>query len=115
MTDPIPGELYLAFLDPVVGTEQAGTRPVLIVSSSAMGRISPRLIVCPVSSNPAPWPTKVFLPDGCGVTGAVLCDQVRSVDGVVRFKRRLGVVPLRVLRHVRQIVISLLTDPTESA
>jgi mRNA interferase MazF len=110
----VPGDIYLGFLDPVVGREQAGTRPVLVVSSSVMSLISPRLIVCPISSNPTPWPTKVLLPEGCGVTGAVLCDQVRSVDGEVRFKRRLGEVPLRTLRQVRQTLFSLMTDPIDS-
>jgi mRNA interferase MazF len=60
MTDPTPGELFLAALDPVVGLQQAGARPVLIMSSSAMGLISPRLIICPVSSHPAPGSTKYF-------------------------------------------------------
>jgi mRNA interferase MazF len=114
MTDPAPGDLFLAFLDPVVGREQVETRPVLVVSSSAMSLISPRLIVCPISGNPTPWPTKVFLPDGCGATGAILCDRLRSIDGMVRFKRRLGEVPLRTLRLVRQTVFSLMTDPIDS-
>jgi mRNA interferase MazF len=46
--------------------------------------VSNRILVCPITSNTAPWPWKVMLPDGRditgAVTGAVLVDQVKSID-----------------------------------
>jgi mRNA-degrading endonuclease toxin of MazEF toxin-antitoxin module len=65
-------------------------------------------IICPITSNKKPWPTKVILPDGLAVCGAVLVDQVRSLDRSARGFRSVGRVPDQVLDEVRGRLAGLL-------
>ena len=96
-----PGDLVLVDLGPVRGTEQDGRRPALVVSFAEMHTLTRRAVICPVTGNTDPWPTKVFLPEGLAVKGAVLTDQVRSIDRRNRILRHLGSVPDHVLADVR--------------
>jgi mRNA-degrading endonuclease toxin of MazEF toxin-antitoxin module len=95
------GDLVWVDFDPVRGTEQSGARPALVISQALFHTQTPRAIVCPITRNITPWPTKVFLPEGLAVHGAVLVDQVRSVDRATRGFRRVGKVPDQTLREVR--------------
>jgi mRNA interferase MazF len=105
---PGPGELLLIDLSPVRGTEQDGIRPALVVSDPDMNVLTRRVIVCPITRNPHPWPTKVFLPPGLAVEGAVLVDQVRSIDRATRILRHLGTVPNAIVVEVRGKLRTLL-------
>jgi mRNA interferase MazF len=83
--------VWLANLDPVVGSEQGRTRPVLVVSQSALNDILPVVNVLPVTSRKASrriYPNEALLPVGAAgltVESIVLCYQIRTLD-----KRRLG-------------------------
>ncbi len=117
MTTPVerrtrPGELLLVDLEPVRGTEQNGRRPALVVSNDDMHLLARRVIVCPITRNRDPWPTKVMLPAGLAAEGAVLVDQVRSIDRDARILRSLGFVPDVVLAEVRGRLATLLSLPT---
>ena len=79
--------IVLADLDPVSGSEQAGMRPAMIVSQTEYNEVSRCVMVCPVTSNDTPWPTKVFLPVSMKTRGAVLCDQIRAIDHRNRVRR----------------------------
>ena len=64
------GEIYFADLDPVIGSEQGGMRPVLIIQNDLGNRFSPTVIVLPLTSriNKTPLPTHVpLLPPQGGV------------------------------------------------
>jgi mRNA interferase MazF len=100
--------LLLVDLEPVRGTEQKGIRPALVVSDPDMNSLTRRVVVCPITRNPHPWPTKVFLPSGLAVEGAVLVDQVRSIDRSSRILRSLGTAPDNVLAEVRGKLRALL-------
>ncbi|MBR2988131.1 MAG: type II toxin-antitoxin system PemK/MazF family toxin [Clostridia bacterium] len=83
------GEIYYADLSPVVGSEQGGIRPVLIVQNDVGNKYSPTVIVCAVTSKltKAKLPTHVeFLEGECGLNKAsvALMEQLRTLD-----KRRL--------------------------
>ena len=65
-------------------------------------------IVCPITSNIKPWPTKVILPDGLAARGAILVDQVRALDRASRGFRPMGRVPDQVLVAVRALLAALL-------
>lgn len=103
-----PGDLVLIDLGPVRGTEQDGQRPALVISSSEMHAFTRWAVVCPITRNVHPWPTKVFLPDGLAAAGAVLADQVRSIDRRERVVRKLGEVPNPITSAVRAKVAALL-------
>lgn len=102
------GDLILVEFGPVRGTEQDGRRPGLVVSEALMNDATRRVIVCPITSNIEPWPTKVMLPAGLAVHGTVLTDQVRSIDQRARILRRLGAAPAPILAEVRHQIAKLL-------
>ncbi|WP_246691635.1 type II toxin-antitoxin system PemK/MazF family toxin [Methylobacterium sp. WL12] len=105
--------MLLVDLEPVRGTEQNGRRPALVASNDEMHLLARRVIVCPITRNRDPWPTKVMLPAGLAAEGAVLVDQVRSIDRDARILRSLGFVPDVVLAEVRgrlATLLSLLSD-----
>ena len=79
MTSFEAGDIVWTDLDPVLGTKQGGRRPALILSDRAFNLRDPRSIVCPITRNVSPWPTKVLLPEGLRTRGAVLVDQIHSL------------------------------------
>lgn len=87
------GEIYYAELNPVIGSEQGGTRPVLIISNNTGNRYSPTVIIAAITSRQ----TKSKLPthyDLNGVSGLpadsiVLLEQIRTIDKK-RLKERLA-------------------------
>ena len=107
---PRAGALVWVDFEPVRGSEQAGARPALVVSATRFNQVSRRSLVCPVTSNLTPWPTKVALPEGLPVTGAVLADQIRSLDRTERGFRPICQAPPQVLADVRSILASLMEE-----
>src|SRR5919205_53876 len=83
--------VWLAKLGPVVGSEQGLTRPVLVISQTALNDVLPVVNVLPVTSRKGGrriYPNEALLPVGtAGLTleSIVLCYQIRTLD-----KRRLG-------------------------
>ncbi|EJW12563.1 Programmed cell death toxin MazF [Rhodovulum sp. PH10] len=105
---PESGDIAWVEFDPVLGTEQAGRRPALVLSDRAYHEVSRRSVVCPITSRAKPWSFNVLLPEGLKITGVVLVDQVRSID---REHRMFGVIdraPDRVLQDVRGVLVALL-------
>lgn len=83
------GDIYYADLSPVIGSEQGGIRPVLIVQNDVGNRFSPTVIVAAITSqkDKAKLPTHIQLHDtGSGLAreSIVLLEQIRTLD-----KRRL--------------------------
>ena len=108
MTSLKAGDIVWVDFDPVIGTEQGRRRPAIVLTSSGFHELDARSIVCPITGNLNPWPTKVFLPEGMQTTGAVLCDQIRNVHREGRGVRFIEHAPDEVLTQVREIVGSIL-------
>jgi len=108
--DDTPDRGYLAWvnLDPRVGHEQSGNRPVVILSPYGYHAKTPYMIICPVTTNLTPYPFKVELPAGLPISGAVLVDQVKSVDRWARGCDIVGIVPEFVMADIRGRLASLL-------
>jgi mRNA interferase MazF len=88
MAGPGAGDICWAELGSSAGSEQAGRRPVLLMSEASFHRASGLAVVCPITSNAREWPFNTLLPDGMRTRGAVLADQIRTID------REKTVVPL---------------------
>lgn len=84
------GEILWVDFRPTKGREQDGRRPALVISPQSYNDVSSTLLVCPITSNMSPWPWKVPLPEGGGTRGAVLVDQVKSIDPQARHAERAG-------------------------
>lgn len=81
-------DVYLVNLDPTVGSEIKKTRPCLVVSPDEMNRFIRTVIVAPMTTKGAQYPTRV----PCkfqGKQGQVVLDQIRTVDKA-RLVKRLG-------------------------
>jgi mRNA interferase MazF len=81
---PQRGEVWLANLDPIRGREQAGRRPVLVLSVADFNRSGADLVVVlPITSNlrSIPWHVPVEPPEGgLKVVSAIMCEAIRSVS-----------------------------------
>ena len=66
--------------NPQAGYEQAGRRPALVLSPAAYNEKVGLAILCPVTSHMKGYPFEVLIPDGLEIGGAVLSDQVKSLD-----------------------------------
>ena len=89
------GELYYADLSPVVGSEQGGLRPVVIVQNDVGNRHAPTTIVAPITSRTSknPLPTHIEF-CGCGLSkdSVMLMEQIRTIDKG-RLKQKMGNLP----------------------
>ena len=105
---PESGDIAWVDFDPVLGMEQAGPRPALVLSKRAYHEASRRSVVCPITSRARTWSFNVPLPEGMRTKGMVLVDQVRTVD---RNERMFGIierVPDELLFDVRGLLVALL-------
>ncbi len=98
------GDIYRVSLDPTSGHEQQGTRPVLVISSTAFNRIMRTPIVVPITSGGDFARVRGFaVPlEGLGMKtfGVVRCDQPRALDLQARRAQRIESVPQDVLDDV---------------
>jgi len=77
---PRRGDVVWLQFNPQAGSEQAGRRPAVVISPEAYnGRVG-LMICCPITNQQKGYPFEVALPDGVGVTGVILSDQVKSLD-----------------------------------
>lgn len=107
------GDIYLADLDPVIGSEQGGRRPVLIVQNDKGNRFSPTVIVVPITSagRKHALPTHVHLPGGTGglkKPSIVLCEQLRTLEKI-RLERYMGRLEAEILKQV-ELALSISLD-----
>ena len=106
------GELYYADLSPVVGSEQGGVRPVLVVQNDVGNKYSPTVIAAAVTSkiNKAKLPTHIELPSnsyGLQKDSVILLEQIRTLDKR-RLKERIGELNGTTMTRVdKAILISL--------
>jgi len=111
---PDAGEIVWVDFGPPFRHEQAGRRLALVVSPRRYNERSSLVVVCPITRNLAPWPFKVELPQIDRVAGAILVDQIKSIDRSVRLVQRAGRVPAEVLNRVHAMVLAILAIPISS-
>ncbi|MDR1736451.1 MAG: type II toxin-antitoxin system PemK/MazF family toxin [Oscillospiraceae bacterium] len=98
------GDIYYADLSPVVGSEQGGVRPVLIVQNNVGNRHSPTVIAAAITSQTgkARLPTHIELSArtyGLSRDSVILLEQVRTIDKK-RLKERMGALEPRLMQRV---------------
>ena len=106
------GELYYADLSPVVGSEQGGVRPVLIVQNDVGNKFSPTVIAAAITSqiNKAKIPTHIEVKAsdvGLPKDSVVLLEQLRTLDKR-RLKEKIGELDIKKMKMVDSaLLISL--------
>jgi mRNA interferase MazF len=102
------GDIAWVELDPVLGTEQAGRRPALVVSGAVYNEASRRAVICPISRSKRDWAFNIPLPSGLRTSGAVMADQIRTVEQSLRVFGVIERAPVEVLDQVRDRLAALL-------
>jgi mRNA interferase MazF len=98
------GEIFLADLNPVMGTEQAGIRPVLVIQIDKANAVSPHTIIIPFTTKirRAILPSHTEISKGVGgltKDSVVLCEQIRVIDKK-RLIKKLGDIGSKYLEEV---------------
>ncbi len=100
------GDIYYADLSPVVGSEQGGVRPVLIIQNDIGNRYSPTVIATAITSqiNKAKMPTHIELDAneyGLSKDSVVLAEQIRTIDKR-RLKEKIGHIDEELMTRVNE-------------
>lgn len=106
------GDIYYAELNPVIGSEQGGTRPVLVISNNTGNRHSPTVIIAPITSRThtkakLPTHTEVQDFDKLDKDSIILLEQIRTIDKQ-RLKQYMGLMPDNIMARVdKALAISI--------
>ena len=100
------GDIYYADLSPVVGSEQGGVRPVLIIQNDVGNRYSPTVIAAAITSRTDKTKLPTHIPieaHDCGLQkdSVVLLEQVRTLDKR-RLREKMGSVNIRSMKEVNR-------------
>ncbi|MCI6008384.1 type II toxin-antitoxin system PemK/MazF family toxin [Oscillospiraceae bacterium LCP25S3_E10] len=102
------GDIFYADLSPVVGSEQGGIRPVLIVQNDVGNKFSPTVIAAAITSqqSKAKLPTHIQLgAQQCGLMkdSVVLLEQIRTLDKK-RLKEKMGCLDTQAMNEVNRAI-----------
>ncbi len=109
------GDIYYADLNPVVGSEQGGTRPVLVISNDIGNRHSPTVIIAAITSRvrkKKKLPTHLYLEqiEGLPANSIILFEQLRTIDKK-RLREHIGMLDSQqILTADNALLISLGLD-----
>jgi len=107
---PERGHVVWLRFNPQAGHEQAGHRPAVVISPQQYNRRVGLALVCPVTSQIKGYPFEVVLPPGLKAQGAILSDQLKSLDWRVRKARYVCTIPSDVLDETIARILALV-DP----
>ena len=106
------GDIFLADLSPVRGSEQGGARPVVIIQNNVGNRFSPTVIVATITAkmgkNKIPTHVEVMATqEGVAKNSIIMLEQIRTLDKV-RLIQKVGVIDQMTLQKVdRALCVSL--------
>lgn len=103
------GDIYYADLSPVIGSEQGGVRPVLIVQNDIGNKYSPTVIAAAITSqiNKAKMPTHIEIDaKGYGLSkdSVILLEQIRTIDKK-RLKEKIGKADENLMKKVNEALL----------
>jgi mRNA interferase ChpB len=103
------GDIYLVSLDPTLGHEQQGQRPVLVVSPTTFNEATKLPVVLPITGG-GDFARRIGFAvplSGTKTTGVVRCDQPRVLDLEARRGRKVDALPAEILDEVLARVVTL--------
>lgn len=109
MVAPHQGDIWLARLDPTVGSEIQKTRPCLIVSPDVMNRHLRTATIMPLTSGSKPAPFRLAMQLNSR-DGLLLADQLRTVSNL-RLIKKVGIADTATLRAALHILREMFADP----
>ena len=106
---PQRGDVVWLEFNPQAGHEQSGHRPALVLSPRSYNEKVGLALFCPVTNAIKGYPFEVVLPKGLKVKGAVLSDQVKSLDWKSRKAKRICTLPQEITNEVLENISLLLS------
>lgn len=106
---PSRGDIVWVDFDPQRGHEQAGRRPALTVSPQTYNRKAGLALMCPITSKVKDYPFEVSVKQN-EIQGAVLADQIQSLDWSERNARFIEKIDTHLLESVQQKLLLLVTE-----
>ena len=111
---PERGDAVWITLNPQAGHEQAGRRPAVVLSPASYNARAGLALLCPITNQVKDYPFEVPLPPGGAVTGAILSDQVKSLDWRMRDAAFICALPQATVDAVLHKVATLLSPLPKS-
>ena len=105
---PQRGDVVWINMYPQAGHEQAGRRPAIVLSPRSYNDKVGLALFCPVTNQIKGYPFEVIIPSGLKVTGAILSDQVKSLDWKIRNTEYSTKVPETVVLEIFKKLSTLL-------
>ncbi|MBN1191512.1 MAG: endoribonuclease MazF [Dehalococcoidales bacterium] len=102
------GDAVWITLNPQAGHEQAGRRPAVVLTPEGYNSKTGLAICCPVTGQVKGYPFEVLLPEGLPVSGAILTDQVKSLDWRARSAELICHLPEKTISEVLRKLNTLL-------
>jgi len=106
---PERGDVIWIDLNPQSGHEQAGRRPAVVLSPQSYNSKVGLAIVCPITTRIKGYPFEVVLPEGLPAAGAILSDQVKSLDWRARNAELICPLPADIISEALENLATLLT------
>jgi mRNA interferase MazF len=107
---PGRGDAVWITLNPQAGHEQAGRRPAVVISPRSYNAKTGLAIMCPITSQVKGYPFEVLLPEGRLVSGAILSNQVKSLDWQASNTELISHLPDKITSEVLLKLNTLLFD-----
>ncbi|MFV1995772.1 MAG: type II toxin-antitoxin system PemK/MazF family toxin [Verrucomicrobiales bacterium] len=101
---PAQGDFVVMSFDPQAGHEQKGRRPGLVVSVDAFNRGMRLAFCCPITNTDRDTDFHVPVPVDSGLTGFVMCEQMKSIDYRARRAKRVGKASRELLDEVLSVI-----------
>jgi mRNA interferase MazF len=101
---PRKGDFVAITFDLRPGHEQRGRRPALVLSNDLFNKHTGLALVCPVTQTQRDYPFHVAIPEGRGVSGFVMVEQIKSVDYRARGADHLGAAPAALLEEALSLL-----------
>ena len=108
---PRQGDIVWITLTPQRGHEQSGRRPAVVLSPESYNRKTGLTILCPITNQIKGYPFEVQLPSSDLVTGAILSDQVKSLDWRMRDVEFICRLPDIIVNEIFEKLKTLLNLP----
>jgi len=107
---PERGDVVWLTFSPQAGHEQAGRRPAVVLSPSAYNAKVGLAILCPITGQIKGYPFEVVVPAALPVSGAILADQVKSLDWRARQAEFICPLPSATVSEILQKIGVLLAE-----
>jgi len=107
---PEKGDVVWLDLNPQAGHEQAGRRPVFVLSPKEYNSKTGLAMVCPITNQVKNYSFEVLIPEGLKVKGVILSDHIKTLDWKVRNSSKLCRLPNYIFEEVKELILTILGE-----